>query len=375
MIFALVVAAHLMVLGYLEVPFIGLSLIWIVMFVWLISVLKRPAAKIIAVNLITILVALAGAEAYFWVKSRLTDASNFEQISSHSYQILHDELGYAPYPDTSRQVKKTYRGETLYTTTYTIDDVGLRVSPPENESGVEGTVLFFGGSFTYGEGVGDLETLPYQVGVQTDGRFRIRNLGFHGYGPQQMLVSLQGGLMARLADPQEPITVVYECGLFHARRAAGSVPWSARLPRYELDQDGTLRAAGFFEEYQIRQGMVERFVARSFLFKSLFGEGRPANSQEIDLFLGIVAASRDQLNSLYPGAEFHVVFWDDGNWLRDRKVIGGLADLGIETHLVSTVFSLNDPQYRISPYDRHPSAAANRELAEFVTTAIIGSVN
>ena len=63
----------------------------------------------------------------------------------------------------------------LHNVTYTTESNGLRVAPPWRKNDLAGTVLFFGCSFTFGEGLNDSETLPYQVGIQSGGRYRTLN--------------------------------------------------------------------------------------------------------------------------------------------------------------------------------------------------------
>ena len=64
-----------------------------------------------------------------------------------------------------------------------VDKRGLRVEPPLAPSHGDRCVLFFGCSYTFGEGVNDTETLPYRTGVLAEGLLRMINFGLHSYGP------------------------------------------------------------------------------------------------------------------------------------------------------------------------------------------------
>ena len=77
---------------------------------------------------------------------------------------------------------------------YTIGPNGLRVSPPYEEVADVPCALFFGGSFTFGTGVEDDEALPYVAGILSEGKYRVYNFGYRGYGPHQMLAALESGL-------------------------------------------------------------------------------------------------------------------------------------------------------------------------------------
>jgi hypothetical protein len=53
------------------------------------------------------------------------------------------------------------------------------------------TAAFFGDSMTFGQGVPDAYTLPQAFADATGHRWRVLNLAFPGYGPQQFLRSLE----------------------------------------------------------------------------------------------------------------------------------------------------------------------------------------
>jgi hypothetical protein len=111
-------------------------------------------------------------------------------------------LGYVAPASTKRIARKVNgrTGEVIYEHQVTIGENGLRTTLPFNRLSKE-AILFFGGSFTYGEGVGDDETLPAQVGKITKGRYRVYNFGLHGYGPQHMLAAVEHGLVGREVAP------------------------------------------------------------------------------------------------------------------------------------------------------------------------------
>ena len=173
--------------------------------------------------------------------------------------------------------------------------------------------------------------------------------------------------------PGSRVVAVYQCALFHARRAAGRVSWRTFMPRYRLDEDGALHREGFFPEPAKDAGPASRFLDRSALLSNLFGPDRAPSPGEIDLMVALVAASRDVLRSRFPDVDFHVLYWDEASRRRDRRVVSGLETEGIPTHRVSALFDPSDLAYRISPHDLHPNAAAHDALAKFVATSILAA--
>ena len=108
-----------------------------------------------------------------------------------------DRYGYAPAANDRVRATRRENHEVVYDVVYNFDSHGLRMTPPDGESGGE-CILFFGGSFAFGQGVADHETLPSLVGQKTGGRFRAYNVGFHGYGPHQMLYALEHGVIEQV---------------------------------------------------------------------------------------------------------------------------------------------------------------------------------
>ncbi len=60
-----------------------------------------------------------------------------------------------------------------------------------------------------GAGLEDDETLSYQVGVQSGGRYRTFNFAANGYGPAQMLAAIETGMVGRIVDTTPPVCVLH----------------------------------------------------------------------------------------------------------------------------------------------------------------------
>lgn len=73
-------------------------------------------------------------------------------------------------------------GRAIYSVSYTIGDDGFRVTPQDPDR--EGLAYFLGGSFTFGVGLEDNQTLPYYF-AKFAGEPAVKNLGIQGYGMHQ----------------------------------------------------------------------------------------------------------------------------------------------------------------------------------------------
>jgi hypothetical protein len=124
----------------------------------------------------------------------LTTEYRFKVNSSKDSQYTkHDFLGWILTRDDKVKIKEYSRKDLIIDVIYTIDSQGLRTSPPDTGEDDIRSILFFGGSFVFGAGLNDTEAMPYQVGLKTNGDYRIYNFGVNAYGPHQMLSALEHG--------------------------------------------------------------------------------------------------------------------------------------------------------------------------------------
>jgi hypothetical protein len=283
------------------------------------------------------------------------------------------ELGYRPYPARAVQAWKTFGREKLYDVVYTINEDGYRQTPGF-AGGEEGTppIVFFGGSFAFGEGVDDNETLPYFVAAETNWSRPVLNLAFSGYGPHQMLRSLELGMLRELGYPSVGIAI-YVAVPDHARRAAGGAWWDPVGPRYELDGMGTVQYQGRFV------AVPERFLKAYYRYLQVIKLARRSRvvdwtanlllppedddpTAKVQLMVDIIGQSAAILEQNYQ-AKLVVLFWDD-EAEDSTLILEGLAEKEIPTIPVSDFIAPSEHDvYRI-PNDRHPTAAANQLIAE-----------
>ena len=185
---------------------------------------RRPFVARSCMSLAMIALVLGLLEVFLAVRFPPKEKDFRTESSDKEYLVPHEYLGYSYRENIQTNIKKFYRDSLTYSATYTTDMRGLRIAPPERGQRSEKTILFFGGSFTFGEGVNDEETMPYRTGGKFQGKYRISNFARGGYGPHQMLVSLERGLVEELVDVP-PKYAIYQSILPHVQRAAGHVDW------------------------------------------------------------------------------------------------------------------------------------------------------
>lgn len=335
---------------------------------------KKPTVRVLVCwNLAMALIILAATETYLSAIDcfKVTDG---KQISGDALydSVKDDNMGYVLKSDSTKRAAKYYGEEKIYDVTYTVDADGLRVAPP-CRTDCDGAVLFFGGSFTYGEGVNDEETMPYRVGVRAQGQYHIYNFGVHGYGPQHMLALIESGRVRSVAK-ETPQHAVYQA-LYpsHAQRAAGKYSWLQNSPRYTLDGNGTPVRHGSFKDSAWTHPTWKWLrwqIRKSSLGRRLLTMQRWFTAADRRLFLAIVKRSADLLKSEYPSLKFHVLIWNS-----DKSVMGWLADNGIDVCEVSGLTAEAERREGtavLHEKDYHPSPLMHDLIAQCVTESMLG---
>jgi hypothetical protein len=320
-------------------------------------------------NLAFVFLTLAIAELYFeFEKTRVANTS--DAIEQH-------DLGYAGKPGTFHAVK-TYGFGTgvVYDVQYSIDKNGLRIAPDSlKQSGPP--VMFFGDSFTFGEGVNDDETLPNAFSIVSG--MRVLNFAFHGYGPHQMLHLLELDIPKKITAAS-PRLMVYTAISHHIDRAAGRTIWDKNGPLYDV-QNGHAHYVGSFSEHNlgcddpdVPRSVIEKFLHHSRIWQA-YAEPYfcPAPNDENTLrrdrtrFLEIVKAANVIAQQKYQ-SRFVVILWDinngpiqDYNWIEAKLVENNIPTLRLSSEIKQADF-----KNWIIKRDGHPNPRAYREVAQML---------
>jgi hypothetical protein len=255
-----------------------------------------------------------------------------------------------------------FAGRTLlYDVKYTIDDNGLRT---QGEAYRSPRALFFGCSFTFGEGVADDETLPSAFQRRTG--LTAVNFGFHGYGPHQMLRALEIE-MPRKMGHADAAAVTYVALPGHMDRSAGRSPWDRHGPRYRV-VDGRLRFEGPFSTLPTP---VEKLLGQWMLFSSLrdrLNELVHDEQKDRETYAAIVVEANRLVQAHY-GVPLQVLLWDvdpdpdamykeRAEWIKRELTRRGVRVVSLSERAPQ----LGERRYYI-PIDGHPNGAAYAEAA------------
>jgi hypothetical protein len=353
-------------------PFLWALLLWTVSSFLGAAASSGSWPRAVQINFAAVLLVLSGYEAYLVKREAAVDPARIQGDYTIDYFDADKLLGYGPAKSRVATAQKYHDDSLIYSVRYTIDDRGLRISPPSKVP-LLGCVLFFGGSVTFGEGVGDDEALPYQVGLLTDRRYRVYNFAFHGYGPHQMLAILDSGRAEEIIRCQ-PSHVVYQAIIPHVERAAGLSVWDEQGPRYVRKQGGGVALAGRFDDAEVNPPW-KLWLRRWLTYDTLFGRRRAANDEEIKLYAEIVDAARLSVEQQFHDAEFHLLLWDDDELDSYDRVMQALEVRDLRLHRISDVlpgYPEDKARFELSAYDHHPDAAAHAMIAGYIVKHILG---
>jgi hypothetical protein len=290
-------------------------------------------------------------------------------------------LGWSLKPSQVSHATAEIKGERIYHVAYSTNSAGFRVSPPDRGEQVDGCLLFFSDSFTFGEGVSDDQTLPYQVGLQTDGRFRILNLSVPGYGAEQMLAAMQKGDLATDLSCQ-PTHIFYAALPHHILRAAHKTSYSVYGPRYRLGANGNPEYLDTNPGQSPDPNSVDWLelikvqLRKSRILRAL--KDRPPQTTEADiaLYFAIVREAFRLFERQWPEAELHVISWDIHDFFAKGKARfhHGLKTIHAQVHLIDDIlpgYTQDLNKYGIHPRDLHPNALAHRLVAAYLSQQVL----
>lgn len=236
------------------------------------------------------------------------------------------EVGMALKPGFHGVHECTNHGEEIYRVVYEIDERSRRITPVDFPEERHGTALFFGCSFTFGQGVGQDETLPAAFGRECPGLLPI-NYAAPGYGPQHMWLRLrEEGFIEGL--PFDRGVVAYGVMDNHVYRLLGQKAvledWGEWLPWLTFD-DGNIVLSGTMHDWILPESPFVKalkpfHIGRFVLNRAGLLKDMPYSEEEgVKSFVRYLGLVKEYLREILPGYEFVVFSYP---WLRAVPGLG-----------------------------------------------------
>jgi len=279
-----------------------------------------------------------------------------------------DLLGYTVKPDARMTSIKKSDDTVIYDVVYSIDKYHRRVTPVEGPEQRHKFLLFFGDSFTFGEGVQDDETLPYYV-AQSAPEYQPYNYGLSGYGPQEMLAKLQSDDLAHEVTETEGIAI-YTFIDAHVERAIGSMyiynAWGNRMPYYTIDWQGNLVRRGNFTTGRPLLSILYLALGQSEIAKYYHVNIPPRLTDRHYAFTArVIAEARDTFRAKFNSDEFYVVIYpDEGDYAED--IIPHFEQLGLKYLNYDERIKLSSEEGLSIAGDGHPTGKAHQMVAKWI---------
>lgn len=153
----------------------------------------------------------------------------------------HKILGYALAPAVSEKGKLIVDDKVIYDIVYTHNENALRLTP-NNNTNSRTCLNIYGGSFVYGAGVGDSETITAFLQNNLP-QYNVKNFGIGAAGAHQMLARLEFDLDSKELGQCDENIFIYEAIPHHIYRSMGV----AKGPKYEKI-DGDVIYQGIFSD-------------------------------------------------------------------------------------------------------------------------------
>lgn len=257
-----------------------------------------------------------------------------------------------------------------YKAHYSTDKSGRRIGfVPEKDNQ---TFVFLGCSFTFGVGVNNEETFPYQFGKKTG--IRTYNAGIPGASPATFLYQMRNEGVTLLEDiPGENVTVVLTIIPDHVTRLVGTTqlfrtPGTYELHQYFYLEDDKLEMRPSFASGPGLEKLFFKSIAQSNFLSVLNFELPVIQDDEYLLFARVIREIQDRMKKHGNVSRFVVALFPFGRG--DDKYDGiklMLKKLNIDFldySLVKSAFLLGD-SYTLK-YDGHPSPITYDLFSDFL---------
>lgn len=355
------------------------------------------------------------------------------QSARHAHIQPSKILGYANLPAISSSIKFVVDNKVIYDIICTNNENGLRLTP-NNNANSRTCLNVYGGSFVYGHGVENSQTITALLQKNLP-QYNVKNFGINGAGVHQMLARLEFDLDSNELGQCDENIFIYEAIPHHIYRSMGSnggpkyvnvnnmVTYQGVFTKKDEEpfwpDDNELiseEKRTFFDRITTLKKIKEQltrpytliyffspvhtttpntYKSEALLANWRFEKGYGSNPDLVHLnvtqdhiYFDIIRKINKILKEQY-NAKLYVIYWDydiTAQFLDkyDEVVQTTLKNDSIPFYTMSEIIGddykedlervkngdFEHFKYRISRWDIHPNALANEKIAEFIAAQI-----
>lgn len=279
---------------------------------------------------------------------------------THVYNI-DPKLGIVPKPSkTFSWEKKCGTDHYIFNVRFTTDSYSRRVTPGHFK-GADKYALFFGCSFTFGDGLNDNQTLPYFF-QSSHRQYKSYNYAFNSYTTTHMLAHLNRPDFLQEVKEKEGIAFyIFYNG--HLERNIPSLSWGRSWDgNYLVYNKNSLEKTGIIKQKETMKYWLFKAV-KEMAFMNLFQINYPLKitNQHLEKTADIIEEAYHIYTQKFGNNNFVVLVYP-GSKL-PLLVQQRLNMLNIQILNYADLFTLQQSEYWIKE-DGHPNEKANQRVAQ-----------
>jgi len=269
-------------------------------------------------------------------------------------------------PNIHKRLTKTLSrtGKVVYDVLMETDSVGRRITPVNPKHKPDRHLVFYGCSYTIGEGVEPNQTLPYYTADATK-KYRAYNLAIHGGSILDAWAYTN--VVDHLRDiPEKTGAAIYVFFDDHVMRYKGAMKhlgtWIYTRPLVRPDQNGDVHFYGKWEDARPLTSKLSRVLVNSYFLNLIKFNFPPIRQKDLEDFVKVVASTREGYWKKFGNENpFIFLFYPSHSHTFAPRLKPLLEKAGIQYLDYSQVplLSLAD-EYMLIPYDDHPNALAHK---------------
>jgi hypothetical protein len=331
------------------------------------AVIKKQAVKIACLILFSFFTALSATELYLAFTSQeiYTDKFDYSRfqlenhdLSEHKIDITLDTNGARTYYID----REPNNGETLIAKfAYTTYQNGFRYT--KGNKNAQNSYVFLGCSFTYGEAINDDETLPYYFSQLMNFENNVCNFGINGKGLVTALNILESDILEKFIDLDKNGQIEY----FIYSLIGDQIYRTFRGVSPGGVQDALLYKNNKVERVKQPYGLLKTIFARNYTFHRFLVEPIDNINQEYyeDYTMDLLLKIKDLAENKYH-SKFILLIWPEyGLWNVYGNLLQKINKENFDVIYLPLKLSDRESDYMVE-HDEHPSAKANKEIADIL---------